>query len=268
MRATLLAMAALLLVRTAAADDLERVKQLHLAGQYLEAAELGGRLDDAESLAWASASLAVYAYYEAPAAERENLARRALAIASRAKDRAEESGTEDDRLLALVHFQQGQALGRLVETLPRDEREAYADPVREAFERTLEHDAGFWQAHIGLARWHAQVMTFADDQGGGLGSLFANVFLDASYAEAEEHRAAAQTIDKSTDFQKIFWTESAEIRLLIDAEENREAARQDLERSLALPASEHLAQVIHGRAAACLEDVAACGARLRARTLE
>lgn len=249
-----------------AAGDTAALMALVEEGRYQEAAELGRAQNDPESLALGAGALSVYGGYVAPEGERRAALEQAAELARLARDRAAESGA-GDALLALVRFQEGQALGRLAESLPKDDREPYADPVREAFEAALGHDPRRWEAHAGLANWHAKVMVTADDEAGLFGALGANLLYDASYEEAETHRAAAAAIAKRPAEEKVFLLESAEIRLLLDPEENRAAARRDLEASLAIAPPNHLGGVVHERAADCLADLAVCATRLRADVL-
>ncbi|MCG8360801.1 MAG: hypothetical protein MI920_35010 [Kiloniellales bacterium] len=269
MRAVFAALALIVVVAgSPRAEGLEEVIRLHEAGDYLAAAERGRELDTAEALARAANALAIHGYFIAPPGERAGFFRQAHGLAERAREQAEAAGVADKRLLGYIAFQEGQALGRLAEVLPMDERLDYADPVHEAFEAALALDAERWEAHVGLARWHAQSMLVADDEAGGIGAFFANVFVGASYEEAEVHRAAAVAIEKSQPERKAAWFESAEIRLLIDPEENRTAAKAELERSLAIAPSNALTRTLDGLAGACLEDISACNARIRARLLE
>lgn len=233
-------------------------------GRYREAAVLARALGDAESLALGAGALSVYGHYVAPEAERRAVVEEAAALARLA--RSKESGAAET-LQALLRFQEGQALGRLAESLPRDEREPYAEPVRAAFEAALGHDPQRWEAHAGLANWHAKVMVTADDEAGLFGALGANMLYDASYEEAEAHRAAAAAIEKRPADEKVFLLESAEIRLLLDAEDNAAAARRDLEASLAIAPPNHLGGIVHKRAETCLLDLSACAKRLKASVL-
>ena len=265
-RALLLAL--LLAAAPATAGDLDEMRALADQGAYREAAALGARLGSPESLALAAGALSLYGHYVASGAERTAVLREAVALAGRARSTAERLKIADQRVLGLLRFQEGQALGRLAESLPGDEREEYADPVREAFEAALGHDPSRWEAHAGLATWHAKVMLFADDTAGGIGALFANMLFDATYEEAEAHRAAAAAIAKPPSHEMVFRLESAETLLLLDAEENREAARRELEASQALDPVNHLGGLVQARAAACLADLAACAARLKAQVVE
>lgn len=270
-RLVLLALLAASLPAAAQDDPAPELRALFDQGHYREAAERARALGDARSLALGSSALALYGHYIATGPERRTVLEESVELAKLAKARVSGGGPEraaDDRLRAMVRFHEGQALGRLAENLPQDEREAYADPVREAFEAALALDPGSWEAHAGLANWHAKVMVSADDQAGFLGAFGANLFYDASYEEAEEHRAAAAAIEKQPVERKIFLLESAELRLLIDAEDNAPAAKRDLEDSLAVPPTTAIGEVVDTRARACLEDLEACAGRLLAAVLE
>ena len=248
----------------ALADDADEVMRLANSGQYQEAAALGRDCGTPECLAQGAGALAVFGGYVAPEAERQPALREAVALATKARRRALAEGATDDDLMALVYFQEGQALGRLAETLPEEERQDYADPVRDAFEEALTHDPQLWEAHAGLANWHAKVMVAADSLAGGIGAFLANVIYDATFEEAKMHRDMAAAISKPPAEEKVFLLESAEIRLLLDENGMVEAARQDLEASLAIEPPNHLSHAVHRIATTCLEDMPGCAERLRA----
>ena len=246
----------------------DEVVALAYEGKYWDAAEKARACGTAESLAQGAGALSVYGGYVASEAERQPALREAVALATKAKNRAKADGMTDDDTLALVYFQEGQALGRLAETLPEEERRDYADPVRSAFEEALKHNPKHWEAHAGLANWHAKVMIAADSLAGGIGAFLANLIYDATYEEATTHRAAAAAIAKRPEEEKVFLLESAEIRLLLDEDGMAEAARRDLEASLAIDPPNHLAKAVHKVAAICLEDMSGCAERLRSALLK
>ena len=246
----------------------EEVVSLAYEGKYWEAAEKGRNCGTVESLAQGAGALSVYGGYVAAEKDRQPALREAVALATKARRRAEAEGVTDSSLLALVHFQEGQALGRLAETLPEEERRDYADPVRSAFEEALKHDPNHWEAHAGLANWHAKVMIAADSLAGGIGAFLANLIYDATYEEATAHRAAAAAIDKRPEEEKVFLLESAEIRLLLDENGMAEAARRDLQASLAIDPPNHLSKAVHKVASVCLEDMGGCANRLRTALLK
>ena len=252
----------------ARAESYPEIRRLHLDGDYLAAAERGKRVGTAEALALAANALSVHGFYVAPPGEQEPFFREAVRLVDDAERTVRRARLDDPALLALIAFQKGQAYGRLAEVLPIQQRPDYADVVRVAFEKAIELKPDYWQSHVGLGRWHAQATLFAREKAGGFGGFVVGVLFGASFEKAEGHRAAAAAVERTGDPQKIFLTESADIRLIIDPEENLEAARRDLEVSLAMPAHRFLAQVAHRRATDCLQDMAACAAQLRARTLE
>ena len=257
---------ALAFAKSVVADE-TRLMPLVEAGRYLEAAELARGLGDPQCLALGAGALSVYGAYVAQSDKRREAFEEALELAKAARTAAKSSGAADP-VLAEVRFQEGQALGRLAETLPPDEREPYAEPVREAFEAALKHDSSRWEPHAGLANWHAKVMLSADEQAGLFGALGANLIYGASYEEAEAHRASAARVDKRPAEEKVFRLESAEILLLLDADDNREAAKRELDASLAIEAPNHLGEKVHERAADCLADITACAQRLQREVLQ
>ena len=248
----------------ASAGDAEEVLRLTLDGRYWEAAHLGRDCGTPESLAQGAGALSLLGGYVAPEGERDPALREAVAMSTKARRRAEAEGLTDSEVLALVHFQEGQALGRLAEILPAEERQDYAEDVRDAFEESLRHNPQGWEAHAGLANWHAKVMVASDSVAGGIGAFLANVIYGATYEEAKLHRDAAATIPKSPGEEKVFLLESAEIRLLLGANGMVEAARRDLEASLAIEPPNRLTEAVHKIAADCLEDLEGCADRLRA----
>lgn len=262
-------LAALLLLLTvapgpASADQAAEVVRLADQGQYQAAAQLSRDCGTPESLAEGAGALSVFGGYVAPEAARGAVLREAVALANKARRRAEAEGVTDDDLMSLIYFQEGQAIGRLAETLPEEERKKYADEIRDYFEESLKHDPQRWEAHTGLANWHAKVMVAADSLAGGIGAFLANVIYDATFEEAEMHRDAAAAIAKPPAEQKVFLLESAEIRLLLDENGMAEAARRDLEASLAIEPPNHLTTAVHRIAQACLDDLTGCALRLRA----
>ena len=266
-RAARLGALALLLSAWAAAAvaaGVEDIDRLAHSGKYREAAQAGRDCGSAECLARGAAALSVMGGYVAPESERQAVLREAVALATKARNRAEADGVTDDKLLALIHFEHGQAIGRLAETLPEEERKKYAEQIRDSFKEALRHDPQLWEAHAGLANWHAKVMVAADSLAGGIGAFLANVIYNATYEEANMHRDAAAAISKPPAEQKVFLLESAEIRLLLDENGMAEAARKDLQDSLAIEPPNHLGTAVHQIAATCLDDLPDCAGRLRA----
>ena len=253
---------------TALAAGIDKVKELQDQGDFMESAALGERLGTAEGFAWAANAYAIHGYYFAPEAERADALRQAVRMANLAKRRARRAGITNKRLLAFIVFQQGQALGRLAEVLPRRQRSEYAVPARDAFQEVLEIDKKRWEANMGLARWHVRTM-FANKGGVlGIGGLFTNLFDSASFKQGEEFRAAAVEQKKSPAGQKTALYESARLRLIIDPEANGEAATMDLKRSLAFQPTSALTRLIDDRARGCLDDLEGCAERLRTGVLE
>lgn len=255
---------ALLASGPALAESAAEVTRLAQDGKYWEAAQLSRECGNPASLAQGASALSMLGGYVAPASERQPVLREAVALATKARRRAEAEGVTDDGLLAVIHFEEGQALGRFAETLPEEERQDYAESIREAFENALRHNPQSWEAHAGLANWHAKVMVAADSLAGGIGAFLANMIYDATYEEAKMHRDAAAAIAKRPGEEKVFLLESAEIRLLLDENGMADEARQDLEASLAIAPPNPLTRAVHQIAESCLQDLPDCAGRLRA----
>ena len=151
---------------------------------------------------------------------------------------------------------------------PQKERSDFALQARDALQEALELDKKRWEANMGLARWNVRTMLANKGAVLGLGGLFTNLFDNASFDQGEVFRAAAMETKKPPAAQKVAFYQSARIRLLIDPEENGEAAKKDLERSLDFRPSSALTRTVDERADSCLQDLQACAEGLRAEVLE
>ena len=236
--------AALLAAMTAlpaAAGSLDAARAAHTDGRFVEAADLAEAAGGAKGFAFAAESLAVQAFYVAPEVDRPALFERALALVARALE------AEPDA--AFTHMAAARVMGRHGQTLTTDEAKelGYGTKIRDTLKRALELKPDYAQAMIGLAAWHARVVSV-------LGSFLGRI------AYGAREKTALELFDrvlKLVPGEKVPLYEYARALRMLEGDMDR--AKELLRQALALPAKNAYQRIIDEHAAALLAEIEAAG---------
>jgi tetratricopeptide (TPR) repeat protein len=180
------------------------------AGEFIRAIEVGGKLGALGATA-ANKAAAIYSQYQG----------RSEARGLKLLEAARERGERAIELLpeyANAHYMLALALGRYSQriSIVRALAEGLATRVRTELDKTLELEPHHADAHIALGLFNAEIVS-------QLGPLIARVTYQVSQEAAIEHfRRAVKLAPKSP----IAHIEYAQGLLLLDADSNREQARE------------------------------------------
>jgi tetratricopeptide (TPR) repeat protein len=135
-----------------AADPMEQARTLADTGDFQKASEVAAALGDSEGLAFAAASLAVFAYEIAEESDSQKLFLMAIRYAEMA---VELDPTSSEAYLQLAH-----TLGRYAQTLGTLTAlsEGYAEQIRSAIDTAIELDPKNYRAYLSLGAWHSEII--------------------------------------------------------------------------------------------------------------
>jgi len=213
---------------TAPLDD---ARALFNAGHWLEAIEMAEAEGSDEGLALATQIICYYGRFLAPEDERKALFARAMEMADAAIALAPES--------AGPHLQSAHAMGRYSQELGLVEAmsEGFAGRIRDAVDKALELDPDNAGAHLLLANWHAQILASA--------GLMGRMIYGADEDEALAHYSRAVALAPNGALVRI---EYAAGLLLLDEDDNRDAARAQLQAASAHESETAFGELIRQRA--------------------
>ena len=213
---------------TAPLDD---ARTLFSAGHWLEAIEMAEAEGIGEGLALATQITCYYGRFLAPEDERKALFARAMEIADAAIALAPES--------AGPHLQSAHAMGRYSQELGLVEAmsEGFAGRIRDAVDKALEIDPDNAGAHLLLANWHAQILASA--------GLMGSMIYGADEEEALAHYSRAVTLAPDAALIRV---EYAAGLLLLDEDDNQDAARAQLQAASAQEPETAFGKLIRQRA--------------------
>ena len=219
------------LAGTTGAQSIEEARTFYAEGRFTEAVELAQGLDTSEGYALAANSLTIYSYYIVPDSEKDGLFRRATELARKAI-RLDPANPE-------AYLQLAHATGRLAQVIGTWEalNEGYAGQVRDAIQEALRLAPDMAAAHLSFAAWHAGTVS--------IGGFMAGILYDANEEDALAHFKRALELAPQ---EKIILLEYALGLLGLNADDNREKARDLLERAIALPAKDAHDRIIHQKA--------------------
>ncbi len=216
-----------LLASDASAQSIDEARAAFADGRFLEAAELGEALGTSDGYALAARSLAVYAHYEAPEEEWDEIIERAMKMGDEAVS-ADSTNPE-------AYYQSVHAVGRYAKRAGTITalRKGLGGKVRDLLEATLALDRDHVGAHVGFGGWHADIAA---------SGFIARRMYGGKKEEAVVYYERALELAPES---KVVMYEYA-IRLPeLDKEGGRERALEMLERAIALPVRDAYEEYIH-----------------------
>lgn len=226
-----------LLAADASAQSIDEARAAFADGRFLEAAELGEALGTSDGYAMAARSLAVYAHYEAPEGEWEEIIERAMQMGDEAV-RADSTNPE-------AYYQSVHAVGRFAKRAGTITalRKGLGGKVRDLLEATLALDPDHVGAHLGFGGWHADIAA---------SGFIARRMYGGKKEEAVVHYERALELAPES---KVVMYEYA-IRLPeLDKEGGRERALEMLEKAIGLPVRDAYDNYIHFDLLDALEEL-------------
>lgn len=227
----------LLLAAAASAQTLEDARAAYTEGRFLEAVEIAEALGTSDGYALATKSLAIHGYYIAAEEEKQGLFERAMALGEMAVE-ADPSNPE-------AHYQSAHALGRYSQTIGAMTalRRGYGGRIRDLLEATLARDSTYWEAHLALAGWHADIVDRA-------GRFMARVTYGANRGEATTHFERAMAMNPGS--RLVIFEYALRMPLLRDRE-GRELQREMMLEASRIPLGDAYDRLIQERLLAELE---------------
>ena len=216
-----------LLAADARAQSIDEARAAFADGRFLEAAEIGEALGTSDGYALAARSLAVYAHYEAPEDEWDEIIERAMKMGDEAVS-ADSTNPE-------AYYQSVHAVGRYAKRAGTITalRKGLGGKVRDLLEATLALDPDHVGAHIGFGGWHADIAA---------SGFIARRMYGGRKEEAVVHYERALELAPKS---KVVMYEYA-IRLPeLDKEGGRERALAMLEKAIGLPVADEYENYIH-----------------------
>jgi tetratricopeptide (TPR) repeat protein len=215
----------------AQAQSIDDARAKFDAGEFVAAADVAEAVGTSESFALAAESLAIYGYYVAAEDAKQPVFTRAVDLA----DKAIAADAENPE----AHLQASHAMGRYAQTIGVMEAlsEGYADKVRGAIDAALALDPNFWEAHISLAAWHAEITASV--------GFMADLLYGATEEDALKHYQIAMDLAPG---QLGVGLEYAIGLMRLDKDDYGDQARALLEADIAMPATNAYAELLHQRA--------------------
>lgn len=216
-----------LLAANASAQSIDEARVAFADGRFQEAAELGVALGTSDGYALAARSLAVYAHYEAPEDEWNEVIERAMRMGEEAV-RADSANPE-------AYYQSVHAVGRYAKRAGTITalRKGLGGKVRDLLEATLALDPDHVGAHMGFGGWHADIAA---------SGFIARRMYGGRKEEAVVHYERALELAPES---KVVLYEYA-IRLPeLDKDGGRDRAMEMLEKAITLPVGDAYENYIH-----------------------
>ena len=223
----LLAAGALILAADASAQSIDDARSAHEDGRFLEAADLGEALGTRDGYSLAAQSLALYAHYSATAEEWSEVVERAMRMGEAAVD-ADPTSPE-----AYCHFAHAIARYAQRSSTMTAVRKNLAGRIRDLLDAALEIDPDHALTHLMLGIWHADVAT---------AGFLARTIYGANRENAVHHFERAMELAPDS---KILMYEYAISLPELDEDGGVEAAREMLEKALALPVRDAHEEWVH-----------------------
>ncbi len=222
----------------ATAQSLEEARSAYVEGRLLEAADMGEALATSAGYAVAAQSLAVHLHFEASEEERDEVARRAIAMG--------EAAIDADSTNAQAYFQAAHALGRYAQGVGTVTilREGLAGRIRQMLDEAIRLDPYLAEARIALGGWHADI-----DEAGFVARQLYGGNKEAAVVLFEQ---ALQLEPES----RVALYEYAVRLPSLDEDDGRERARAMLDKAVGLPVADAYDGFIRELAVEALEALA------------
>lgn len=223
----LVATGALILAPDAGAQSIEDARFAHEEGRFLEAADLGEALGTSDGYTLAAQSLALYAHYKATAEEWNEVVERAMRLG--------EAAVNADPTSPEAHCQFAHAIARYAQrsSTMTALRKNLAGRIRDLLEAALEIDPDHALTHLLLGIWHVDVAA---------AGFLARTIYGADREDAIDHYERAMELAPDS---KIVMYEYAISLPELDEDGGVEAAREMLEKALALPVRDAHEEWVH-----------------------
>ena len=226
-RWSLAAAGVLILASDAAAQSIDELRSAHADGRFLEAADLGESLGTSVGYTMAAKSLALHAHYTATGEQWGAVIERAM--------RMGEAAVKADPTSPDAHCHYAHAVARYAQRSSTITalRQNLAGKIRDLLETALEIDSDHALTHMMLGIWHADVAA---------SGFLARTMYGANREDAIYHYDRALELEPDS---KILLYEYAISLPGLDEDGGAEAAREMLEKALALPVRDAHEEWVH-----------------------
>jgi tetratricopeptide (TPR) repeat protein len=223
-------------VTSSASDPMEQARTLANTGEFQKASEVAAALGNSESLAFAAASLAVFAYEVAEEFEKPKLYKMAIRYA--------EMAVELDPSSSEAYLQLAHTLGRYAQTLGTMTAlsEGYADQIRTAIDKAIQLDPKNYQAFLSLGAWHSEIIA--------AGFM---AWLIYGGDEDESLQAYSMALGIAPDDNNVHYQYAVGLLKLDDT--NLEQALEHLKISAELPVDDAYGEIVQRKAKQMLEEL-------------